>query len=139
LLGGRSVSAERVARLVECLEAGLNPLAASRAAGVSHGFAYRVDRERAGVARRAVQRAAAAGRAEARAVRARAAAERERRVTGLLASGLNPLAASRAAGVSRGYAYALNARRACLLICVRRGAGVAGVTEVAPAGRIYSP
>jgi IS30 family transposase len=110
LLGGRSVPAERLARLVECLEAGLNPLAASRAAGVSHGFAYRVDRERAGVARRAVQRAAAAGRAEERAVRARAAAERERRVAGLLASGLNPLRASRAAGVSRGYAYALNAR-----------------------------
>jgi hypothetical protein len=29
LLGGRSVSPERLARLVECLEAGLNPLAAA--------------------------------------------------------------------------------------------------------------
>jgi hypothetical protein len=51
LLGGRRVSAERLARLVECLEAGLNPLAASRAAGVSHGLAYQAYRaDRAGAA-----------------------------------------------------------------------------------------
>jgi len=50
LLGGQRVSAERLARLVECLEAGLNPLAASRAAGVSHGLAYRPDRAGAAAA-----------------------------------------------------------------------------------------
>jgi IS30 family transposase len=77
---------------------------------VSKTLAYRVDRERSGTGRRAVQRAKMAAREQGRAVRARAAAERERRVLGLLASGLNPLAASRAAGVPKGLAYALNAK-----------------------------
>jgi transposase, IS30 family len=110
-VGGRRVAPEKVRVLRELLAAGVNPLAASRAAGVSHGFAYGVDREASGGASRlAARREAAAARAEARAVRAREAAERERRVLGLLAAGLNPLRAARAAGVSRGYAYALNAR-----------------------------
>jgi IS30 family transposase len=101
---------ERVARVLECLAAGMNPLAASRAAGVSKSVADRLDRERSGAGRRAVQRAGAAVREQGRAVRARAGAERERRVLDLLASGLNPLAASRAAGVSKGVAYRLNAK-----------------------------
>jgi IS30 family transposase len=98
----------RLERLAGLLEAGLNPLAAARAAGVSKTLAYRVDRARSGTGRRAAQRAAMAVREQERAVRARAAAARERRVLGLLASGLNPLAASRAAGVSKGLAYRLH-------------------------------
>jgi IS30 family transposase len=108
VLVGRRVSPEKVRVLAVCLEAGMNPLAASRAAGVSRGFAYRVDRERSGVARLAALRAGMAARAAAREARAQAAAQRERRVLGLLASGMGPLAAARAAGVSHGYAYGLN-------------------------------
>jgi IS30 family transposase len=97
--------------LRELLAAGMNPLAASRAAGVSHGFAYGLDREASGgLSRLAARREAAAARAEARAARARRAAERERRLLGLLAAGLNPGQAARAAGVSASSAYALNAR-----------------------------
>ena len=109
-MGGRRVAPERLERLAGLLDAGLNPLAAARAAGVSKSVAYRADRERSGAGRRAVQRAGMAVREQARAVRARAGAERERRVLDLLASGLNPLAAARAAGVSKGFAYALNAK-----------------------------
>ena len=109
-MGGRSVSPERLQVLLGCLAAGMSPLAASRAAGTGKTLAYRLDRERSGAGRRAAQRAAMAVREQARAVRARAAAERERRVLDLLAAGMNPLQASRAAGVSKSFAYALNAR-----------------------------
>ena len=107
-MGGRRVAPGRLERLAGLLEAGLNPLAAARAAGVSKSVAYRVDRERSGAGRRAVQRAGMAVREQARAARARASAERERRVLDLLASGLNPLAASRAAGVPASVAYRLD-------------------------------
>ena len=107
-MGGRKVEPGRLERLAGLLDAGLNPLAAARAAGVSTTLAYRVDRERSGAGRRAVQRAGMAVREQERAARARAGAERERRVLGLLASGLNPLRASRAAGVSASFAYELN-------------------------------
>jgi transposase, IS30 family len=107
-MGGRRVAAERLERLAGLLDGGLGPLAASRAAGVSKTLAYRVDRERSGTGRRAVQRAAMAVREQERAARARAGAERERRVAGLLASGLGPLAASRAAGVPKSAAYRLH-------------------------------
>ena len=107
-MGGRRVAPERLERLAECLAAGLNPLAAARAAGVSKTLAYRVDRARSGAGRRAVQRAAVAAREQERAVRARAGAERERRVLDALAGGMNPLQASRAAGVPKGLAYRLH-------------------------------
>jgi len=106
-MGGRRVAPERLERLAGLLDAGLNPLAAARAAGVSRTLAYRVDRERSGAGRRAVQRAGMAVREQERAARARAGAERERRVLDLLASGLNPWRASRAAGVSKSVAYRL--------------------------------
>jgi transposase, IS30 family len=96
--------------LLGCLAAGMNPLRASRAAGVSKSFACELDREESGRSRLAAKRAGMAARAEAAAARARGAAERERRVLDLLAAGAGPLQASRAAGVSRGYAYRLNAR-----------------------------
>jgi IS30 family transposase len=107
-MGGRRVAPERLARVAECLAAGMNPLAAARAAGVSKSVAYRADRERSGAGRRAVQRAGMAVREQERAARARAGAERERRVLDLLASGMNPLRASRAAGVSKSVAYRLD-------------------------------
>jgi IS30 family transposase len=115
LMAPRPVSAERLRVLRELLAAGMNPWQASRAAGVSHGLAYRMDREWSGGAgRRAVQREGMAAREEARAraaaERRRLAAERERRVLDLLAGGMNPWQASKKAGVSHGYAYALNAR-----------------------------
>jgi hypothetical protein len=72
-MGGRQVAPERLERLAELLDAGLNPLAAARAAGVGTTLAYRVDRERSGAGRRAVQRAAMAVREQERAARARAA------------------------------------------------------------------
>ena len=71
-MGGRRVAPERLERLAGLLDAGLNPLAAARAAGVSKSVAYRADRERSGAGRRAVQRAGMAVREQARAVRARA-------------------------------------------------------------------
>jgi IS30 family transposase len=108
LVGGRRLDRERLARLLGFLDAGLNPNRAAAAAGVSKTLAYRVDRERSGTGRLAVLRAAMAVREQERAGRARAAAERERRVLDLLASGLNPLAASRAAGVSKTFACELN-------------------------------
>ena len=107
-MGGRRVEPGRLVRLAGLLEAGLNPLAAARAAGVSTTLAYRVDRERSGAGRRAVQRAGMAVREQERSGRARAGAERERRVLDLLASGLNPLRAARAAGVSKSVAYRLD-------------------------------
>jgi len=102
---------ERVARVLECLAAGMNPLAAARAAGVSKTLAYELDREASGgVSRLAARRAGMAARAEARAAAAGRRAGRERAVLDALAAGMNPLAASRAAGVSRSLAYALNAK-----------------------------
>ena len=63
---GRGVAAERVAVLRECLAAGMTPNRASRAAGVSRGFACALDREvSGGVSRLAAKRAEADARAEA--------------------------------------------------------------------------
>jgi IS30 family transposase len=108
-MGGRRVPAEKVAVLLEGLDAGLNPLRAAAVAGVSKTFAYQVDRGRPGGAagRLAGLRAGMAVRAGARAGRARDRAERERRVLGLLGAGLNPGQAAAEAGVSKTYAYDL--------------------------------
>ena len=110
-MAGRRLAPERVARVLECLAAGMNPLQAARAAGVGVMSAYRLDRERSGgVSRLAAKRAGMAARAEARAAASARRAGRERAVLDALAGGLNPLAASRAAGVSKGLAYRLNAK-----------------------------
>ena len=107
-MGGRRVPAERVERLLGCLELGLNPVRAAAVAGVSKSFAYVADRERRGGAGRlAARRAGMAAREQARAGRERERAGRERRVLGLLGSGLNPGRAAAAAGVSKTYAYDL--------------------------------
>jgi transposase, IS30 family len=106
-MGGRRVSPEKAQVLLECLAAGMNPLRASRAAGVSPGFAYKLDRQVSGQSRLAVRRAGTAARAQARAQAAARRAERERAVLGLLAGGMNPYRAAAAAGVSKTSAYRL--------------------------------
>jgi IS30 family transposase len=108
LVGGRRVSPERVRVLLGCLAAGMNPLRASRAAGVSKTFAYGLDREESGESRLAARRAGMAARAAARSAAAAARAGRERAVLDALAAGMNPLQASRAAGVSKTFAYGLH-------------------------------
>ena len=123
-MGGGWVSPGRVARLVECLAAGMNPLAASRAAGVSRGLAYRVDRERAGVPRREARREAVSARAGTAAA---GASGRDAAVLGLIASGLPPYKAARAAGVSASVAYRL----------VRKMGGVSQTPCEAPGGGRY--
>jgi IS30 family transposase len=104
---GRRVPQEKVQVLLGCLAAGMNPLAAARAAGVSRGFAYELDRGVSGVSRLAARRAAA-GREPAGRDRRRIAPERERALLDLMAGGANPGQAARAAGVSKSLAYALN-------------------------------
>jgi len=109
-VGGRRVCPEKAQVLLECLAAGMNPLRASRAAGVSPGFAYKLDRQVSGQSRLAVRRAGTAARAQARAQAAARRAERERAVLGLLAGGMNPYRAAAAAGVSKASAYRLAAK-----------------------------
>ena len=110
-MGGRLLPAEKVAAVRELLASGLNPNRAAAVAGVSKSSAYNLDRESSGGARRlAAKRARAGARAEARARAAAERAERERRLLGLIASGMTPNQAARAAGVPVSTAYALNAR-----------------------------
>jgi transposase, IS30 family len=109
-VAARSMAADRVEALRGYLAAGMNPLQASRAAGVSRTFAYAFDRRESGVSRRAVQREAAAARAAARPGRRRVPAERVRVLTDLLRSGMNPDKAAAAAGVSSTFAYDLHKR-----------------------------
>jgi IS30 family transposase len=106
-VGGRKLSPERVQEVLGYLAAGLNPLQAARAAGVSRTVAYELDRTVSGVSRLAVKRAAAAARAAARPGRG-VPAERVRVLTDLLAGGMGPNQAGPAAGVSKTFAYELN-------------------------------
>jgi len=101
---------ERVRAVLGYLEAGLNPVQAARAAGVSKSFAYVLDRKVSGQSRLAVKRAAAARRAAARAVRPgrRVPPERVRLLLDELAAGLNPNQAAAAAGVSKSFACHLH-------------------------------
>jgi transposase, IS30 family len=101
---------ERVRLVLGFLEAGLNPVQAARAAGVSKTFAYDLDRKVSGASRLAVKRAAAARRAAARAAGPGRALppERVRAVLDQLRAGLNPNRAAAAAGVSKSFAYQLN-------------------------------
>ena len=101
---------ERVRLVLGYLEAGLNPVQAARAAGVSKSFAYELDRKVSGASRLAVKREAAARRAAARAVRPgrRVPPERVRLLLDELAAGLNPDQAAAAAGVSKCFACQLH-------------------------------
>jgi IS30 family transposase len=110
LMAGRRVSAERVRVLVELIGSGMTPNRAAGIAGVSVAFAYGLDRKVNGVPRLAARRQAAAVRAAQRAARGdrrRVAPEREREVLALVASGMAPYKAARAAGVSASFAYGL--------------------------------
>ena len=110
-MGGRRVAAGKAEAVRGLLAAGVNPLAASRAAGVSASFAYRVDREAGGGAHRMeAKRRRRPERARAGAPARAARAERERRLLGLIASGMTPNRAAGIAGVPASTAYALNAR-----------------------------
>jgi len=92
------------------LEAGLNPMRAARAAGVSKSFVYRLDATVSGVSRLAAKRAAAARREADQAAAAARAAERVRALLDLLAAGMSPNQAGPAAGVSKSAAYRLHHR-----------------------------
>jgi transposase, IS30 family len=109
-VAGRGLPAERVRAVLGYLEAGLNPVQAARAAGVSKTFAYDLERKVSGVSRLAAKRAAAARRAAERAVRPGRGvpAERVRALVDLLAAGHNPNQAGPAAGVSKSFAYRLH-------------------------------
>ena len=108
-MGRRGLPAERVALVLGYLEAGLNPVRAARAAGVSKSSAYRLDQKVSGVSRLAAKRAAAA-RAVARAPgRGRPVPpERVRALLDRLTAGLTPNQAALLAGVSESFAYRLH-------------------------------
>ena len=103
-MAGRGLPPERVEAVLGYLAAGLNPMQAARAAGVSKNSAYRLDLKVSGVSRLAVKRAAAARHAAERAARA----ERVRVLVDLLAGGMSPNQAGPAAGVSKSAAYRLH-------------------------------
>ena len=50
-MAGRKLPPERVRLVLDHLAAGMNPLRAARAAGVSHGFAYQLHHKMGGVYR----------------------------------------------------------------------------------------
>jgi transposase, IS30 family len=106
----RGLPPERVQAVLDHLAAGLNPVQAARAAGVSKSIAYVLDRKVSGVSRLAVKRQAAARRAAGRAAGPGRALppDRVRAVRDQLAAGLNPNQAGPAAGVSKSFAYVLH-------------------------------
>jgi hypothetical protein len=109
-VAGRGLPPERGHAVLGYLAAGLNPMQAARAAGVSKSFAYELDQKVSGVSRLAAKRQAAARRAGERAARPGRGLppERVRAVLDLLAAGLNPNQAGPAAGVSKSFAYQLH-------------------------------
>ena len=110
-MAGRGLAPERVRLVLDYLAAGLNPMAAARAAGVSKSVAYVLDRKVSGVSRLAVKQEAAAAREGRRAARGdgrKVAREREQALLGHLAAGMTPNAAAAAAGVSKTFAYELH-------------------------------
>jgi transposase, IS30 family len=96
LMGRSGVTPEQRRELRDLLASGVNPNQAARRAGVTAPVAYRLDRKMTGVARAAL--------GEWR----RLPPARERRVADLLASGMTLRQAAAVAGVSKGYAFALN-------------------------------
>jgi IS30 family transposase len=110
-VAGRGLAPERVRLVLDYLAAGLNPMAAARAAGVSKSAAYVLDRQVSGVSRLAVKQEEAAAREGRRAARGdgrKVERERERALLGHLAAGMTPNAAAAAAGVSKTFAYELH-------------------------------
>jgi transposase, IS30 family len=109
-VGGRRLPPERVREVLGYLAAGLNPMQAARAAGVSKNSAYRLDLKVNGVSRLAVKRRAVACRAAERAASPGRGVppERVRALVDQLTAGLNPMQAARAAGVSKSFAYRLH-------------------------------
>jgi transposase, IS30 family len=103
---GRGLPPERVQAVLDYLKAGLNPMQAARAAGVSKSLAYRLDLAASGVSRLAAKRAAAASRVAGPG--RELAPERVRAVLDQLAAGANPMQAAAAAGVSKSFAYRLH-------------------------------
>ena len=106
-MAGRRLPAERVRAVLGYLEAGLNPVQAARAAGVSKSLVYDLDRKVRGISRLAAKRAAAAARAAVRPGRG-VRPERVRALVDLLAAGHSPNQAGPAAGVSKSFAYQLH-------------------------------
>ena len=104
----RGLPPERVQAVLGFLAAGLNPMQAARAAGVSKSLVYRLDVKVSGVSRLAAKRAAAARRAADQASAATRSADRVRALLGLLAAGMSPNQAGPAAGVSKSSAYRLH-------------------------------
>lgn len=130
-MAGRRMAAERERALLELIASGMTPNRAAGIAGVSVAYAYGADRRVNGVARLAVRREAMAARAAQRAARpgrGTVAPERERVLAGLIASGMRPYLAARAAGVSQGFAYGL----------VRKIGGVCHRPEVIYSSRYLS-
>jgi transposase, IS30 family len=109
-VAGRGLPPERVREVLGYLDAGLNPMQAARAAGVSKSLAYRLDQKVSGVSRLAAKRAAAARRAAERAAWPGRAVppQRVRALADLLAAGHSPNRAGPAAGVSKSFAYRLH-------------------------------
>jgi transposase, IS30 family len=109
-VAGRGLPPERVRAVLGYLAAGLNPMQAARAAGVSKSLVYRLDQKVSGVSRLAAKRQAAARRAAQRAASPGRTVppERVRALLDLLAAGLNPNQAGPAAGVSKSFAYRLH-------------------------------
>src|SRR5262249_17930096 len=93
-VAGRKVSPERERVLLELIGSGMTPNRAAGIAGVSLAYAYGLDRKVYGVPRLAAKR--------------EAAAQRERAVADLIASGMTPNRAARVAGVPAWRAHALN-------------------------------
>jgi transposase, IS30 family len=109
-VAGHGLPPERVRDVLGYLAAGLNPMQAARAAGVSKSVVYRLDQAVSGVSRLAVKRQAAARRAAERAASPGRGLppERVRLLADQLAAGLNPMQAAAAAGVSTSSAYRLH-------------------------------
>jgi IS30 family transposase len=102
----RGLPPERVRAVLDHLAAGLNPMQAARAAGVSKSSAYRLDLAASGVSRLAAKRAAAACRVAGpgRGL----PPERVRALVDHLAAGMTPNQAGPAAGVSKSFACRLH-------------------------------
>jgi IS30 family transposase len=123
-MAGSGLDPGRERRLLELVASGMTPNKAAGVAGMAVSTAYAVVRRAGGVPwREAVREAASARAAEA----AAGASGRDRAVLGLMASGLPPYRAARAAGVSPGVAYRL----------AKKMSGVRQMPPDAPGGGRY--
>jgi transposase, IS30 family len=104
LVAGAGLDRGRERRLLELVASGMTPNMAAGVAGMAVSTAYAVVRRSSGVPWREAAREAASARAAEAAARA---SGRDAAVLGLIASGLPPYKAARAAGVPAGVAYRL--------------------------------